>query len=624
MASTGAHVYLRVKMGYNACRGGGGESCGLMVVWGQVKSCWAHRRAVCYYFHRTRLSPPGARRVVNLDFPPLSSLQFATVFSSSLHPPPPPLPLPFIINMSAHTTDSSACLPARHHKSPCYNVIASLITILNLAASFLITSIALLARLIAWFFCSIFIVVYKLLFKANKSSTVAPSLISTDAHTKRGPMLIRPPAPAPEVVPKDHAPALITHIVHPRPYPIYPVASRANLSLKPVTSYRSTARHTFTATETRRAPDASFAPGSAIFTRREIGKGERCARTDARIIAEEEAEREQARQIGIQGRAAVNEIVAADIQRSLTSQVTPSSPSSQALPPCDTSVPESAFTWAAAVHAARNDICASPAPCPLVVASSFAAADDTAMDWDSSLLEPELASTDDVVMDDDTLCPSDEPMDDVLSPTSASSSSPPATRSPIFSAISFFDVIVTSAEEDNINIVRLLRACSLSGAEHASPVLPASSMDAEFPALDAVAATLSACTLAEHLDPTEVDANGDIDMANDNDNDDEMSMDVDVPEDMEVDCDDLPAFGTVLSSILGSGRRVSRLVKRHQRTRTRVEHPPHDSTPPPKPNVTTLRLVDKYADFGINVEGVMFRVQLDVGLGKVVKASRMV
>ncbi|KDQ12549.1 hypothetical protein BOTBODRAFT_34284 [Botryobasidium botryosum FD-172 SS1] len=540
--------------------------------------------------------------------------------------------------MSAHTTDSSACLPARHDKSPCYNIIASLITILNLAASFLITSIALLARLIAWFFCSIFIVVYKLLFKADERSTVVPSLISTDAHAKRGPMLTRPPAAAPGVAAKDHAPALITDVVHPRPSPIYPVAPRANLSVKPIAFYRNTARYTFAATETRRAPDASFALGSTIFTKKEMGMVEGCVPTDARVVAEVEAEREQARRIGIQGRAAVSEIVAADIQRSLTSQVAPSSPSSQASPRCDTSVPESASTWAAAVHAARNDVCASPAPCPLVVASSLAAADDTAMDWDYSPLEPEPASTHDVAMDD-TLCPSDEPMDDALSSTFASSSSPPTTPSPIFPAISFFDVIVTSAEEDNINIVRLLRACSLSGAEHASPALPVPSMEAEFPAVDAVAGALSACALTERLDQTGVDANGDVDMASDDNSDDEMlgysplevarpipafpSTDVDVPEDMEVDCDDLPAFKTALFSILGSGRRVSRLVKRHQRTRTRVEHPPHDSTPPPKPNVTILRLVDKYADFGINVEGVMFRVQLDIGLGKVVKASRM-
>ncbi|KDQ10849.1 hypothetical protein BOTBODRAFT_177744 [Botryobasidium botryosum FD-172 SS1] len=523
----------------------------------------------------------------------------------------------YTLNQSS--TDSSACLPARHDKSPCYNIIASLITILNLAASFLITSIALLARLIAWFFCSIFIVVYKLLFKANESSTVASSLISTDAHAKRGPMLTRPPAAAPEVAAKDRAPILVTHVVHPRPSPIYPVASRANLSLKPVTSYRSTARYTFAATETRRAPDASFAHGSAIFTKKEMDMVERCARTDARVVAEEKAEREQARRIGIQGRATVNEIVAA----SITSQVAPSFPVSQALPPCDTPVSESASTWAPTTHAASGDVYPSSASCPLVVASSLAAANDTAMDWDYSPLEPELASTDDVAMDDDTLCPSDEPMDDVLSSTFASSSSPPTTPSPIFPAINFFDVIVTSAEEDNIDLIRLLRACSLSGAEHASPVLPVPSMDAEFPAVDAVAAALSACALTERLNQTGMDANGDVDMASGDDNDDETSMDVDVPEDMEVDCDDLFALKTVLSSVPSSGRRVSRLVKRHQRTRTRVEHPPHDSTPPPKPNVTILRLVDKYADFGIDVEGVMFRVQLDVGLGKVVKASRM-
>ncbi|KDQ16016.1 hypothetical protein BOTBODRAFT_265969 [Botryobasidium botryosum FD-172 SS1] len=152
----------------------------------------------------------------------------------------------------------------------------------------------------------------------------------------------------------------------------------------------------------------------------------------------------------------------------------------------------------------------------------------------------------------------------------------------------------------------------------ASPTLL--SLDAEFPALDEVAAALSACSPTGHLSMMKwMDASGDISMEGDNDNDNDSMlgssllavacpapafppMDVDAAGDTDVDCDESPALQVVISSLFGSRGHLSRLVKRHQRTRARVGHPPHDSMPPPKPNIMVLRLVNKYADLGIDAE----------------------
>ncbi|KDQ10428.1 hypothetical protein BOTBODRAFT_178264 [Botryobasidium botryosum FD-172 SS1] len=525
--------------------------------------------------------------------------------------------------MTAYTsndpsTDSSACSPAHHHKASYYK-IASLIFTLNYAISFFVTSISLLASLIAWLFCLIFAIIYKLLLKEDEGNTVALPLASAAHAIKRGSMFVRTPAAAPEVAVKEKAPIFVAHAIHP-PLPTHAVASRANPFPGFATPYRGTARYAFTTTETRRAPDTSFAPGSAIFTRKDMGMDERCVRADARVFAEGEAKREYVRQVEGQRRVAVSER-RTDTQCLLTPQVAPLLPSPQSSPPCDTSTLDNAYTWAAAVQAASDDVCTSFAPCSFVVAPSPAITNGTeAMEWDNHPLEPEHSATEDIIMDDDSLCSSDEPMNDA--------------PSPVFPALNFIDVIVTSVEEDSAHIIR---ACSLSGAECASSALP--SMDTEFPAVDEVAAALSACSLAERFDQMGMDTSGDVAMAGDDDDDDSMLgcslldvacpahtlplMDVSIAEDMDVDYDDFPALKTALSSLLGSGRRVSRLVKRHQRTRTRVEHPPHDSTPAPKPNVTVLRLVNKYADLGIDAEGVMFRVQLDVGLAKVVKVSRV-
>ncbi|KDQ16030.1 hypothetical protein BOTBODRAFT_173312 [Botryobasidium botryosum FD-172 SS1] len=519
--------------------------------------------------------------------------------------------------------------PARCNESRSFRT--SLVFFLNLAASLFITSACWLAAYIAWLFCLFFTVLYNLLLEGDDSSTVAPPLVSATTPDKKGLVLARPPATTPQDVAKDQA---SISAVHPRPAPSNYAASRVH---KPATPYRGAPQCTFTINATRRAPDASFAPGSSIFTLEDMGMVQ--AQGSNRVVAErKEVGWESARHAEVQRR--VDHLAAAATS---APQAAPSSLGFQAPAlVAETLVPASIDISHLSVI--NNSTSASHALTPLVAAPSLAVANDAEdMDWVSHPLqpEPEHAQLEDVSMDDDFSSPSDEPMDDTPSLASAFSSLP-ATPSPVFPAVDFVDVIVTCAEEDAANITSSLRACSLSDAECASPALP--SMDAEFPALDEVAAALSACLLAEHFGMEWMDANGDVAMEgddDDSDNDDEDGMpsgsllevacsapafppmDVDVAGDMGVECDNLSAREVAISSVFGSRGHVSHLVKRHQRTRARVEHAPHDSTPPPKPNVTVLRLVNKYADFGTDVEGVMFRVQLDIGLGKAVKVSRM-
>ncbi|KDQ16011.1 hypothetical protein BOTBODRAFT_43636 [Botryobasidium botryosum FD-172 SS1] len=357
----------------------------------------------------------------------------------------------------------------------------------------------------------------------DTSNTVAPPPVLAAAPAKRGPMLARRPAATPQVVAKDQA---SVSAVHPRPTPSNYATSRV---YKPATLYRGAPQRIFTANATPRAPNASFAPGSSIFTLKDMGMAQ--AQRSDRVVAErKEAGWERARHPEVQRRA------------DHPTAATTSAPS-----------PLSAIhSTAPALHI----------PSPLVAASSLAITNDAEdMDWDSRPLqpEPEHAQMEDVTMDDDFSSPSGEPMDHTPSLI-------PSLSSPVFPAMDFFNIIITRAQEDSAHIIRALRACSLSDAECAPSALP--SMDAEFPALDEVAAALSACSLAERLDQTGMDANGDVAMADDDD--DGMLgcsplgmacpaptlslMDVDIAEDMDVGCDDFPALKTALSSLLGSGR----------------------------------------------------------------------
>ncbi|KDQ16038.1 hypothetical protein BOTBODRAFT_173320 [Botryobasidium botryosum FD-172 SS1] len=532
--------------------------------------------------------------------------------------------------MSAYTFNYSSAngftsSPAYYNKSR--GSFTSLVSLLNIVASLFITSTRLLVTFIAWFFCFIFNIVSELLLKRDTSNTIASPPVPVAAPAKRGPMLSRLPAAAPQ----DKSQASVS-VVHPRSAPSNYATSRV---YKPATPYRGAPQCMFTANATRRASGAPFAPGSSIFTLKDMGMVQ-AQRTDRVVAERKEVEWERARHAEVQRR--VHHPTAATTS---APQAAPTSLAFQApVLVAETLAPVSIIPspLSATAHAPH-------APSPLVAAPSPAAVNDAEdMDWDSCPLqpEPEHAQVEDVSMDDDFSGPSGEPMDDTPFFTSAFSSSP-ATSSPVFPAVDFVDVIVTCAEEDAADITRSLRASSLSDAECTSPALP--SMDAEFPALDEVAAALSACSLVEHFGMEWMDDNGDVAMEGDDDDNDNGTedgmpsgsllevacsapafppMDVDVAGDMGAECDNLPAREVAIPSrLFGSRGHVSHLVKRHQRTRARVEHAPHDSTPLPKPNVTVLRLVNKYADLGIDVEGVMFRVQLDIGLGKVVKVSRM-
>ncbi|KDQ16017.1 hypothetical protein BOTBODRAFT_265972 [Botryobasidium botryosum FD-172 SS1] len=106
-------------------------------------------------------------------------------------------------------------------------------------------------------------------------------------------MLARPPTANPQDV------ATAVSAVHPRPAPSNYALSRV---YKPATPYRGAPQCIFTANATRRAPDAFFAPGSSIFTLKNIGMVQ--AQRGDRIVAEgKNVEWERARHAEVQRRA---------------------------------------------------------------------------------------------------------------------------------------------------------------------------------------------------------------------------------------------------------------------------------------------------------------------------------
>ncbi|KDQ16031.1 hypothetical protein BOTBODRAFT_31115 [Botryobasidium botryosum FD-172 SS1] len=265
---------------------------------------------------------------------------------------------------------------------------------------------------------------------------------------------------------------------------------------------------------------------------------------------------------------------------------------------------------------------ALPALCPVQVESYSVAVDGMDCDERPAVLEPVPISVDDVLMNADSFSSPEECMSNTpsLSPPSPSSpsSTPLVTPPAVFSLGDFFDVMVTSCEDNEL--VGSLRACTLSCLY---PMLPPMDVGPDAPVAE-VTLSLSGCSLTDAAVLAEMDVDEDamVVCGDDESSPVFLAMDIDDADQEDTQIiysdDSSLAAPSSLSGMLPSIRSRSRLVKRHKRQCARVEMPSDfSSAPTPKPKLFALRLVEKYAGLGLDRPGVVFRVKLDVEVMKV-------
>ncbi|KDQ16014.1 hypothetical protein BOTBODRAFT_173302 [Botryobasidium botryosum FD-172 SS1] len=552
--------------------------------------------------------------------------------------------------MTTHSIPVSAHSALAHQPaSTASPIAASFLFLFKLIFSFSFTSICSLVVFIRWILCSFFKVVCAAFFNGDNNKAAAPQAPISFPRVNEAPVLVKTPTTAPWVANITHqarSPASIRRYQA----PIYAPSSRfAPLAGSTAPRYgMSPAPRTVDADKARRGPVAPVARSNAdalkalgqfellpLRERRMAESARRarveeearvneeaCAKEEARV-KEEEVTRKRSRQLSV----VVND-------PALAQDVGHAPAAIRAPPYAEVTRPSPVLQPSAAIDGTQADVsspalsAASLALCPALLEPYSIATDDMECDERPVAPEPIPVSTDDVLMDIDPFTSPEECVEDTPSllspgPSPSPSSMPPITPPAVFPRGDFFDVMITSCEDDEL--VNSLRACTLSCLH---PMLPPMDVEPDAPVAE-VTLSLSECSLVDAAVLAEMDVDEDAMVVCGDDESSPVFLvvgidDADQEDTQVIDSDDSsPAVPSSVGSMHPSTGPRSRLVKRHKRRCARVDIPSDFSAvPTPKPKLVLLRLVEKYADLGLDKPGVVFRVKLDVGVRKVERDSR--
>ncbi|KDQ16004.1 hypothetical protein BOTBODRAFT_265601 [Botryobasidium botryosum FD-172 SS1] len=552
--------------------------------------------------------------------------------------------------MSTYTSSFSAYSAPAHQpaSSTASPIAASSLFLFKLLFSFSFTSIRWLVVFIRWILCSFFTVFCAAFFNGDSVKAAALQAPISFPRVNEAPVLVKIATTAPRAANITHQ-ARSPASIRCDQAPIYaPSSCFAPLASSIAPRYSiSLALRTVDADKARRGPVVPAARSRSSAPRtlgevelplreRQMAELKRRARVKDEARAQEEARAKEegtAQEYSRQAPVAVNgPAIAQDIDHAPAAIRAP--PYAEVTRPSPVLVQPSAAINSAAeadvsVTASHSPAlsAAPPALCPVVLEPYSVATDHMECDERPVALEPLPMSVDDVLMDVDSSTSPEECMDTPSllspSPSPSPSSMPPITPPAVFPRGDFFDVMVTSCEDDDL--VNSLRACTLSCLH---PMLPPMDVEPDAPVAE-VTLSLSECSLADAAVLAEMDVDEDVMVVCGDDQSSPVFLAMDIDDADQEDTqiiysdDNSRAAPSSFSGMLPSIRSRSRLVKRHKRQCARVDIPSDFSAAPtPQPKLFVLRLVEKYADLGLDRPGVVFRVKLDVGVRKIEKDSR--